>query len=104
MSERMLPKAASGVGMGGGHCNPGRGLRNEERRGEQGCSCNVGDFVTVHSLDVVLLHERFDVLFDIRDLGREARLDLLDDLLHKLNVLHLLARLHDAHNGRLQWC
>lgn len=63
---------------------------------------NVGDFVPFDSFDVVLLHESFDVLLDIGDLGGEAGLHLLDDLLNKLDVLHLLARLHDADDGGLR--
>jgi hypothetical protein len=62
---------------------------------------NVRDFVVIQTLDIVLLHEGFDILLDIGNLGREAGLDLLDNLLHELDVLHLLARLHDADNGGL---
>lgn len=63
---------------------------------------DVGDLVSVYTLDVILLHQCLDVLLDVRDLGREAGLDLLNDFLHELDVLHLLARLHDAHNGGLR--
>ena len=62
---------------------------------------DVGDLVSVYTLDVLLLHQCFDVLLDVRDLGREAGLDLLNDFLHELDVLHLLARFHDAHNRGL---
>lgn len=62
---------------------------------------NVGDLVAVESLDVVLFHEGFDVLLDIGDLRWKAGLHLLDDFLNKLDVFHLLARLHDADDGGL---
>lgn len=65
-------------------------------------SGNVSNLISVQTLDIILLHEGLDILLDIRDLGREARLDLLDDFLDELDVFHLLAGFHDAHDGGLQ--
>lgn len=67
-----------------------------------GESSNVGNLVPIQTLDVILFHQRLDVLLNVGDLGREARLDLLDDFLHKLDVFHLLPGFHDTNNGRLE--
>ena len=64
-------------------------------------SSDVRDFVAFQTLDIILLHKSLDVLLDIRNLGREAGLDLLDHFLDELYVLHLLARLHDTDDRRL---
>lgn len=62
---------------------------------------NVGQFVVVKTLDVVLLHQRVDVLLDIGNLRRETVADLVDDLFDELDVSQLLATLHDTHNDSL---
>lgn len=65
---------------------------------------NVGDLVAIQSLHIVLFHQGFDVLLDVGDFRREARFDLLDYLLDKLDVLHSLTRFHDADDGGLRIC
>lgn len=62
-----------------------------EREGEERGLCNVGQFIVVQALNVILLHESFDVLLDIGDFRWEAGFDLLDDFLDELDVFHLLA-------------
>ena len=61
----------------------------------------VTKLVTFQALEVLLLQEDVDTFLDVRDLGHKAVLDLRDDFGHQLCVLHRLARLHDADNGRL---
>ena len=63
---------------------------------------NVGKFVVIKTLDVVFLHQRIDVLLDISNLGREAVADLVDHLFDQVNVLELLAALHDTHDDSLE--
>lgn len=70
-------------------------------RKKRGRLCNVGDFVTIQTLYIILLHEGLNILFDVGNLGREAGFDLLDHLLDELDVSHLLSRLHDANDSRL---
>lgn len=52
---------------------------------------NVSNFVPIKTLDIVLFHKGFNVFLDIRDLGRETRLDDLNDFLYQLYVSHLLS-------------
>lgn len=66
-----------------------RGKREKKRERRRGL-CNVGQFIVVQALDVILLHEGFDVLLDIGDFGWEAGFDLLDNFLDELDVFHLL--------------
>jgi hypothetical protein len=68
---------------------------------KQNVLCNIGQFIVVQSFNIILFHESLDVLFDIRDFGREAGFDLLDDFLDQLHVLHLFTRLHDTDDGGL---
>jgi hypothetical protein len=62
----------------------------------------VAKLVAVQTLQVLLFEEDVDTLLDITDFGREAGLDLRDGLRHKHGMLHRLAGLHDADNGRLR--
>ncbi len=74
-----------------------QGLNNE--------SSQIAELVVVlQTLEVFLFDELIDGFLDILDLGCETRLDLRDGLLHQYDVLHLLARLHDANNRRLAEC
>ena len=63
--------------------------------------CDVSQLIVIKSLDVVLLHQRIDILLDIRDLRRESVLDLGDDFFDEVNVLELLATFHDTNNNGL---
>lgn len=47
-------------------------------------------------LDVLLIEQRVDRLFDVGHARLETRLELLDRLVDQLLVLERLARLHDA--------
>jgi hypothetical protein len=56
----------------------------------------VSQLIIVETLEVLLLEEDLDALLDIRDVGDEARFDLVDGVADEESVLHLLAGLHDA--------
>ena len=70
-------------------------LHNKDR------SSNVRQLVILKSLNVVLLHQSIDILLDVGDLGRESTSDLVDDFFDKVNMLELLATLHDSHDDGL---
>lgn len=55
----------------------------------------------VMARDDSLFHKCLDVLFDVRNLGRKSGPNLGDDFFHKMDVLELLASLHDTHNNGL---
>ena len=61
----------------------------------------IPQLLAFNALEVFFFNQLVDALLDIRDLGREARFDLADGLLHELDVLHLLAGFHDADDSRL---
>ena len=63
--------------------------------------CDVRQLIIIKTLDVVLLHQSINVLLDIGNLGWKPSLDLVDDLFHELDVLELLAALHDANDDSL---
>ena len=63
--------------------------------------CDVRQLVVLQALDVIFLHEGIDILLDIGNLGWEAMFDLGDDFFDEVDVLELLAALHDADNDGL---
>ena len=65
-------------------------------------SSQVRVLIGLDTLEILFLNQLIDRLLDIRDFRREARFDLVDGFLHELHVLHLLAGLHDADDGRLR--
>jgi hypothetical protein len=73
-----------------------KGRSTETRR-----LCDVRQLVVLQALDVILLHEGIDILLDIGNLGWEAMLDLGDDFFDEVDMLELLAALHDSDNDGL---
>ena len=65
-------------------------------------SRQVAQLFPLQPLQVFFLDQLIDGFLDIGDFGREAGFDLLNGFLDKLNVLHLLSRLHDANNRGLR--
>ena len=63
--------------------------------------CDVSQLVIVKTLDIVLLHECINVLLDIGDLWRESVADLVDDLFDEVDMLELLATLHNTNDHSL---
>src|SRR6202000_3293669 len=66
------------------------------------CSCYVRQLIVIESLNVILLHESINILLDVGDLGREPASNLVDDFLDEVDVLELLATLHDTDNNGLE--
>jgi len=75
--------------------------------GEEEICNQVSSQIRVHvllsldSLEVLLLDEDIDALFDEGDLGLEARLELLDDFGDEGSMLELFSGLHDTDDGGL---
>lgn len=63
---------------------------------------NVRQLIIVQPLNIVLLHQRIDVLLDISDLRRKSVADLIDDFFDEVDVLEFLATFHDTHDDSLK--
>src|SRR3989338_3982704 len=56
---------------------------------------------TLHALEVLPLDQHIDALLDYWDSRLKSTLQLIDDLGNQRVMMQLAARLHDAHDGRL---
>lgn len=64
--------------------------------------CQISKLVIFETLEIILVEENFDALFDVANLGNEATADLVDSFADELGMLHLLSCLHDSDDGRLK--
>lgn len=61
----------------------------------------ITELIVLQALEVLLVEQNLDTLLDIGNLGHKTGPDLVNGFGNELLVLHLLAGLHDADNGRL---
>lgn len=78
----------------------GKKIEQYKRRNCRSLS-NICQIITIQPLNILLLHQGFNILFDIRYLGWEAGFHLLNNFLHELDMFQLLSRFHDPDDGRL---
>ena len=76
------------------------------RRGGSICDGDLGEVVegitlTLGTLNILLLKQGLNGLFDVLNLGSESLRDLGNDLLDQSLVLERLPCLHNTNNGRL---
>ena len=64
-------------------------------------SGEITQLLIFQTLQILFFDELVDRSLDISRLWLEARRELHNGLLHQMYVLHLLARFHDANDGRL---
>jgi hypothetical protein len=63
---------------------------------------DISQLIIIQALNVILLHERIDVLLDVGDFWWKAGFDLRDDLFDQVHVLEFLAAFHDTDNDGLK--
>lgn len=64
--------------------------------------CYVPIVTIIQPLHVLLLDQLIDVLLDASNIQHASLLGQLDDFGHKIHMLDLLLRLHDAHDCSLR--